>query len=37
VVPMVYTAFSAVAGKFSKPAPVTAPSPAPPAEAIPAK
>ncbi|MEQ2007176.1 MAG: efflux RND transporter permease subunit [Limisphaerales bacterium] len=37
VVPMVYTAFSAVAGKFSKPAPATTPSPAPPAEAVPVK
>jgi len=37
VVPVVYTAFSAVAGKFSKPSPATTPSPAPPAEAVPVK
>lgn len=37
VVPVVYTAFSAVAGKFSKPAPTVTPSPAPPAESVPVK
>ena len=37
VIPVVYTAFSAVAGKFAQPTPATTPSPAPPAEVIPAK
>ena len=37
VVPMVYTAFSAVAGKFLKPAAAATPSPAPRAEAVPVK
>ena len=37
VVPVVYTAFSAVAGQFSKPASKPTPSPAPPAEAVPVK
>ncbi len=37
VVPVVYTAFSAVAGKFSKPVPTPAPTTTPPAEAVPVK
>jgi len=37
VVPVVYTVFSAVAGQFSKPAPVSTPAPPAPAEANPVK
>jgi HAE1 family hydrophobic/amphiphilic exporter-1 len=35
VIPVVYTAFNAVAGRFSKPAPAPTPSPAPSADVVP--